>query len=154
MRKRLGLYWRSIFIGAVALGVGLLIWLAPVPPTLAAAPAERLFRIQASRFAYSPAVLRVNPGDQVTLELAANDVAHGLEIDGYGLETVAEPGQTARLTFVADRAGTFRFRCTVTCGNMHPFMVGKIQVGNNELLWRASGLAVLALAAGAWRRRK
>jgi heme/copper-type cytochrome/quinol oxidase subunit 2 len=120
----------------------------------AEAPVERTFRIQASRFAYSPAVITANPGDRVTIELEAMDVVHGLSIDGYGLETSADPGQIARLSFIADRQGSFRWRCTVTCGNMHPFMIGKLQVGQNERLWRAAALAGLALMAGVWTVRK
>jgi heme/copper-type cytochrome/quinol oxidase subunit 2 len=123
-------------------------------PVQATMPVERTFRIQASRFEYSPAILSANPGDRVTIELAATDVVHGLSIDGYNLETSADPGQTARLTFVADRQGSFRFRCTVTCGNMHPFMIGKLQVGQNDRLWRAAALLGLALLAGVWRSWK
>jgi nitrous-oxide reductase len=67
-------------------------------------------------------MLTVTPGDRVTLELTATDGVHGLSIDGYNLETSADPGQTARLIFVADRHGLFRFHYTVTYGNMHPFM--------------------------------
>jgi heme/copper-type cytochrome/quinol oxidase subunit 2 len=131
----------------------LLFALLPIP-VRATAPAERTFRIQANRFEYNPAIISVNPGDRVTIELAATDVVHGLSIDGYALETIADPGQTARLTFVADRQGSFRFRCTVTCGNMHPFMIGKLQVGQNDRLWRAAALLGLALVAGVWRSRK
>jgi heme/copper-type cytochrome/quinol oxidase subunit 2 len=120
-------------------------------PVKASRPAERAFRIDASRFEYSPAIISVNPGDRVTIELVATDVVHGLSIDGYDLETRADPAQTARLIFVADRQGSFRFRCTVTCGNMHPFMIGKLQVGQNDRLWRAAALLGLALLAGVWR---
>jgi heme/copper-type cytochrome/quinol oxidase subunit 2 len=134
-------------------GLALVILLIPVP-TQASTPIERTFHIEASRFKFSPAVLSVNPGDRVTIELSATDVVHGLSIDGYSLETTSDPGQTRRLTFVADRSGSFRFRCTVTCGNMHPFMIGKLQVGRNMLLLRAAGLAVLAVVAGVWGIRK
>jgi len=147
--SRLVVGWRWIVLA----GLALVILLIPVP-TKASTPIERTLHIEASRFKYSPAVLEVNPGDRVTIELAATDVVHGLSIDGYGLETTSDPGQTARLTFVADRPGSFRFRCTVTCGNMHPFMIGKLQVGQNTLLLRAVGLAVLALIAGVWGIRK
>jgi hypothetical protein len=34
---------------------------------------------------------------------------------------------------------------------MHPFMIGKLKVGQNMLLWRAVALSGLALVAGAWR---
>lgn len=129
--------------------VGLAIVFVPVPHG-SAAPVERTYRIEASRFAYAPAVLTANPGDRVTLELTATDVVHGLSLDGYNLEVSADPGQTARLTFVADRQGSFRFRCTVTCGNLHPFMIGKIEVGQNPLLWRGIALMGLAVIAGMW----
>jgi hypothetical protein len=39
----------------------------------------------------------------------------------------------------------------VTCGNLHPFMIGKLQVGQNSLLWRGAALAALVLIAGLWR---
>lgn len=141
--KTLWPVWRW---GILAL-LTLLILFLPVPGN-AAEPVERTFQIEASQFTYSPAVFSVNPGDRVTIELMATDVVHGLSIDGYKLETTSDPGQTARLTFVADRRGIFRFRCTVTCGNLHPFMIGKLQVGQNELLWRGALLAGLALIAG------
>lgn len=139
--------WAGLAVLAV------LILFLPISGT-EAAPVERTFRIQASQFAYSPAVLSVNPGDHVTIELLAMDVVHGLSVDGYNLEATADPGQTARLTFVADRQGSFRFRCTVTCGSLHPFMIGKLQVGRNDLLWRGALLAGLALIAGLWWLRK
>jgi heme/copper-type cytochrome/quinol oxidase subunit 2 len=131
-------------------GLALLTLLLPFP-VKATPPMERTFRIQASRFAYRPAVLYANPGDRVTIELVARDVAHGLSIDGYALAVTAEPGQTAQLTFLASQEGSFRLRCTVTCGNMHPFMVGKLQVGRNGLFWRAAVWMVLVLAGVTWR---
>jgi len=141
--------WRWIVLA----GLALVILLIPVP-TKASTPIERTFHIEASRFRYNPAVLTVNPGDRVTIELTATDAVHGVSIDGYNLETTSDPGQTARLTFVADRQGSFRFRCTVTCGNMHPFMIGKLQVGQNTLLIRAAGLALLAIIASVWGFRR
>jgi heme/copper-type cytochrome/quinol oxidase subunit 2 len=134
-------------------GLALAVVLIPFPAN-AAAPTDKTFHILASQFEYNPAILSVNPGDRVTIELAATDVVHGLSIDGYNLAITSDPGQTARLSFVADRQGSFRFRCTVTCGNLHPFMIGKLKVGQNMLLWRAVALSGLALVAGAWRLRK
>jgi heme/copper-type cytochrome/quinol oxidase subunit 2 len=147
--KNLSRWWQW----AVLLVLGLAVLIVPLPAG-AAAPIQRTFQIDAKRFEYNPAILKVNPGDQVTIELVATDVVHGLAIDGYNLEATADPGKTARLTFVADQQGTFRFRCTVTCGNMHPFMAGKLEVGQNSLLWRAMALTGMALAAGVWKGRK
>jgi heme/copper-type cytochrome/quinol oxidase subunit 2 len=56
-------------------------------------------------------------------------------------------------SFIAEKSGVFRFRCAVACGNLHPFMIGKLQVGPNLLLYRAILLAFLAIIAGAgWLR--
>ncbi len=106
---------------------------------------ERYFEIDANSFAYSPAVLKVNPGDDVTITLTSTDVVHGLYVDGYDLNLIADPGQSATLTFKADRSGTFRLRCSITCGALHPFMLGKLQVGSNTLYWRGIGLSLVAL---------
>jgi len=119
-------------------------------PIALAAPAERHFRIEASAFQYTPETIHVNPGDHVTIDLVVTDVVHGLYIDGYDLNVTADPGQTATLSFVADRSGSFRFRCSVTCGALHPFMIGKFNVGSNDLLWRAIGLGTLAVVAAIW----
>ena len=105
-------------------------------------PVARTFRVEASQFAYSPAEISANPGDTVTIELVSTDVVHGLYVDGYGVSVKADPGQTATLTFVADKAGAFRLRCNVTCGAMHPFMVGKLTVGSNDWLYRSMALAI------------
>jgi plastocyanin len=115
----------------------------------AAGPADRTFRLEARSFEFSPSVLTVNRGDRVTLEVVALDVVHGAHIDGYGLEVTAEPGQTARLTFVADRAGAFTIRCIVPCGPLHPFMIGRLRVDPSDTLPRAMALAVLAVLVGA-----
>ena len=82
------------------------------------------------------------------LTLEATDVVHGLYLDDYGVSIVAEPGQPAMLRFVADRAGAFRFRCSISCGAMHPFMIGKLVVGPN-LVWLRAVLVTLIVAAGA-----
>jgi len=130
--------------------LGILILVLPIPAR-ARTSVEHIFKIEATRFAYIPSIIRVNPGDRLTIELTSQDVVHGLAVDGYDLEIQADPGRTARLSFTADRPGTYRLRCSVTCGSMHPFMIGKLQVGNNNLLWRGAGLALLLVLAGVWR---
>ena len=84
-------------------------------------------------------------GDTVTIQLTSTDVVHGLYVDGYGLSIEADPGQSQTLTFTATRPGSFRLRCNVTCGAMHPFMVGRLTVGTNRWLLRSIGLAALAV---------
>jgi heme/copper-type cytochrome/quinol oxidase subunit 2 len=137
MRSRLALL--LLFVAT-----GLVVAFAPLPVP-ASAPQERTFRIDARQFAYSPSELKVNAGDRVTIELVSHDVVHGLYVDGYNVSVEADPGQTATLSFVADKSGSFRFRCNVTCGAMHPFMIGKLTVGSNQWLFRSFGLSILAI---------
>jgi heme/copper-type cytochrome/quinol oxidase subunit 2 len=143
---------RSLRLGVLLALALLFISLLAPQPAQAGTPGAQTVRIEASRYRFDPGVVDVRRGARVTLELVAADVVHGLYLDGYGLAMTADPGQTARLTFVADRAGTFRFRCSVSCGAMHPFMVGKLRVGPDllgwsNLLWAGAALASLALLA-------
>jgi len=135
---------RSRFSLLLLVMAGLVVAFAPLPVQFIAHQ-ERTFRVEAHQFAYSPSELKVNPGDRVTIQLVSMDVVHGLYIDGYGISVEADPGQTATITFVADKPGSFRFRCNVTCGAMHPFMIGKFTVGTNNWLYRSMGFVLLAV---------
>jgi polyferredoxin/plastocyanin len=109
---------------------------------------DHRFVVQAGNSSFLPARLSVHPGDRVTIELASSDVVHGLRIDGYDVEVAADPGQPASLSFVADRPGTFRIRCSITCGPLHPFMVAELAVGYDVSFARTAGIVALAAAAG------
>jgi heme/copper-type cytochrome/quinol oxidase subunit 2 len=135
---------RSRFILLLLVMAGLAVAFAPLPVP-ASPPQARTFQIDARQFAYSPSELKVNPGDTVTIQLISTDVVHGLYVDGYDISIEADPGQTKTLTFVADKSGSFRFRCSVTCGAMHPFMIGKLTVGANNWLYRSLGFSILAI---------
>lgn len=127
-------------------GLALLILFSPLPQS-APDPQDRLIRIEASSFQFTPGEIQINPGDRVIVELVSTDVVHGFSLDGYDFELTADPGQTATGIFTADKAGVFRFRCSVACGNLHPFMIGKLQVGPNLLLVRGIILGLLAIFA-------
>jgi heme/copper-type cytochrome/quinol oxidase subunit 2 len=124
--------------------VGLVVAFAPLPVRYIT-PQARTLRIEAGQFAYSPSEINVNPGDTVTIRLVSTDVVHGLYIDDYDISIEADPGQTKTLTFAADKPGSFRFRCNVTCGAMHPFMIGKLTVGTNNWLYRSIGFVLLVV---------
>lgn len=115
-------------------------------PGLVRSIGEREVHVRARQYEYSPGVLHVSRGDRVTLVLEAEDVTHGLYLDGYDVDLVAVPGRTSRATFVADRPGKFRLRCSKVCGTLHPFMLGELVVTPNAPFWRAIGLALLAAA--------
>lgn len=120
---------------------------APLPLT-AAPPAARAVDVAAYGFGFTPARIRVNRGDTVTLTLRSTDVAHGLYLDGYGVSITSIPGVSQHITFTADQPGTYRFRCSVSCGTMHPFMIGQLEVAPNSPWLRGAALTV-AVTLGA-----
>lgn len=135
---------RSHLLLLLFIMTGLVVAFAPLSVS-SITPQERIFQIDARQFAYSPAELKVNAGDKVIIQLVSTDVVHGLYVDGYDVSVEADPGQTKTLTFTANKPGSFRFRCNVTCGAMHPFMIGKLTVGTNNWLLRSIGFAALTV---------
>ncbi len=125
----------------------------------------RRFDIRASQYAYAPYRLVVNQGDEVHLRLASRDVVHGFFMEGHDLEAIIFPGRLLfnvrdssregivyvpreEVSFKADRFGKFRYRCSVTCGPLHPFMQGELIVRPNYPLWGGLGGAAGILIAG------
>ncbi len=136
----------SDYRAQVAAVTGLLALLALIMPAplTSAAPQERPIRVNARMFAFEPGRLRVNRGDTVVLTVESEDVVHGLYVDGYGVNVQVEPGQSAQVRFVADRPGKFKFRCSISCGNLHPFMIGELVVEPNVPFWRAVAALLIA----------
>lgn len=135
-----------------------------------AAPQERMITITAHKYAYDPPVLRVNRGDRLHIRLVAKDVTHGFYLEGYDLDAKARPDnptfwvrrpsrredykEVEEIDVVADRPGKFHYRCSVTCGYMHPFMQGELIVAPNYLYPTSLGLS-LAMGVAlllVWRR--
>ncbi|HXF52528.1 MAG TPA: hypothetical protein VNK52_00245 [Hyphomicrobiaceae bacterium] len=64
-------------------------------------------------------------GDEVTLEFVGiNGAAHPTSIAGLGLNFTVTRGQAHRVTFVAEKVGTF----AITCATHQPSMVGELIV--------------------------
>jgi cytochrome c oxidase subunit 2 len=105
-------------------------------PKPALGPAnEKIFEVRARKFSYSPHIITVNKGDTVRIRLISEDVTHGLFVDGYNVQTTAHPGQDGSIKFVADKTGRFTYRCSVTCGEFHPYMIGYLIVEPNSRFW-------------------
>lgn len=126
-------------------GLALAVLWVPVP--FSPRPVTHHVTVIAEQFAFDPPVLRVNRGDRVVVNLKAADVVHGLYLDAYGIDVRVEPGISQQVDFVADRAGKFRYRCSVACGELHPFMIGELVVSPNLPFARSVGLILVALAA-------
>lgn len=133
---------RLVVLTLLAVAAALLL---VIPSPAAANPQFRRFTVDARQFEYTPGRFEVNIGDRVALTLTASDVVHGFYLDGYRIEHRIEPGQTVTIEFVADQAGKFRYRCSVSCGPLHPFMIGELVVGPNVPFSQAVGFVLIAL---------
>jgi len=113
----------------------------------------RVIDIVAKRFEYIPHRVDVRKGERVTLRLESLDVTHGLYLDGYGIKIKARPGLIGKATFVADKTGRFSFRCSETCGEFHPYMIGHFDVSPNSrfgIFTGAVGVLFVVLLGIAW----
>lgn len=134
--------------------LGLILAIA-VPLIIRALPQEpktRVIKLVAKKYGYSPERIVVNRGDTLIIKPTSQDVTHGFYLDGYPVEFIIkqqgvafqkytwkeDDGKTqtdwdrvSEIEFTADKAGKFIFRCTQTCGNLHPFMTGEIVVRPN-----------------------
>lgn len=91
-------------------------------------PTTKSFTITATQWSFSPNTITVKQGDTVRLRVTSLDVPHGILIDGYNINKVLNPNETVMFEFVADKKGTFNFRCSVQCGAGHPTMTGRLIV--------------------------
>ena len=90
------------------IGMSLLIFFAPLPQPVQI-PKDRLIRIEASSFQFTPGEIQINPGDRVTVELVSTDVVHGFSLDGYSFELKADPGKQQRAPLSQIRQGSSVF---------------------------------------------
>ena len=124
---------------------------------------DRTFHIVCHKYAYNPPIIHVNSGDRVTIYLTSTDVTHGFYLDGYDLDASITPDEKPKLRhpslhdkfvevpeihFVASREGKFRYRCSQSCGMMHPFMIGEMVVAPNRTFSAGVGGIVGVALAG------
>ncbi len=86
------------------------------------------FNVQLSQFKFEPGTITVKKGDTVKLNLTSIDVPHGFSLPEFGASAAPQVGQTETVQFVADKTGTFTFRCSVLCGSGHATMSGTLVV--------------------------
>ena len=83
-------------------------------------PAEsvREFNINASRFAFNPAIIKVKEGDRVKIRVQNTDTIHGISIPDFNVR-----GKEF-VEFIATKKGTYTFYCGTYCGSEHSEMRG------------------------------
>ena len=88
----------------------------------------REIRMTARKYHFDPKEIRVREGERVRLLITALDRKHGIRIKEFGVKVVLEKGKETVVEFVAERAGEYKFKCSVRCGWRHGSMKGKLIV--------------------------
>jgi cytochrome c oxidase subunit II len=81
-------------------------------------------KVMAKDFEYDKKEIHVKKGDKVRLTLQSDDGGHGLTIPAFNVNIQGNK----TVEFVADKAGTFEYHCSVFCGSGHTKMTGKLIV--------------------------
>ena len=113
--------------------------------TQSAAPQVKVIEMTAKKYDYTPSEIRVKKGTRVQLKIRATDRTHGFKIALYpeGAGESGAPGlkfdpqqenwklaenEERIIEFVAERAGSYPFKCSVFCGLGHRGMKGVLIV--------------------------
>ena len=89
---------------------------------------ERVIRVTAKKFEFTPNDIELKKGEPVVLEFTSADVLMGFSLPDFKVRTDIPPGVTTRVRLTPDRVGSFEFVCDNFCGEFHEDMSGKIRV--------------------------
>jgi cytochrome c oxidase subunit II len=89
---------------------------------------ERVIKVMARKFVFTPNEIHLRKGEAVVLEFMTEDVFMGFNAPDFKVRTDIVPGRVMRLPFTPDKAGTFTFLCDVFCGDGHETMSGNLVV--------------------------
>lgn len=91
---------------------------------------ERVIKIVAQRFSYTPTEIIIKKGEAVRLEFTSLDFVHGFNVPDLKLRADLPPGKVTTIHLTADKTGTYDFICDNFCGAGHEDMGGRIIVKN------------------------
>lgn len=103
---------------------------APTEETAAAAEEPRVKKIKmyARNWNWTPDEIRVKKGTRLSIEFVSEDANHGFELKAYKIKVNLPQDKRGQVEFVADKVGTFRWRCSRPCGNGCAKMTGTLVV--------------------------
>jgi cytochrome c oxidase subunit 2 len=89
---------------------------------------ERVIKMTAKKFEYSPSEITLKKGVPTILEITALDRIHGFSCPDLNIRADLVQGKVTRVRVVPQKAGRFIFRCDIFCGDGHEDMSGTIIV--------------------------
>ncbi len=128
--------WIGVLATVVVIGVIGYLFLSGYifqPPETSPPTGElKEFAMTAKQWEFNLTRIEVNLGDTVRLKITGLDDGigdgHGFAIPDFDVNKVIRAGETVTVEFVADKTGTFTFRCSVFCGAGHNNMNGTLVV--------------------------
>ena len=93
-----------------------------------AQPSERVIKVVAKKFDYTPNIIKLKMGEAVMLELTTLDVVMGFNAPDFGVRADIIPGKVAQVRLQPKKTGQFTFFCDIFCGSGHEEMNGTIVV--------------------------
>lgn len=118
---------RRLLLAGAGAG-GLALSAAAVIAQAQAQPQERVIKVVAKKFDFTPGEIRLKKNQPVTLEFTTLDVVMGFALPDFGVRADILPGTTARVRFTPDKTGQFPFHCDIFCGSGHENMAGTVIV--------------------------
>ncbi len=74
----------------------------------------KTFTVSGSKFAFSPKEIKVKKGDKVKIIFKNSGGFHDFVLDEFSVKTAQiKDGESAEVSFTADKTGTFEFYCSV-----------------------------------------
>lgn len=84
--------------------------------------------IHAKRYEFVPAEITITAGEPVKLVFIADDVAHGMSVDGLLSDLNIDPGKPTAVVITPSKIGDFAGECSRYCGAGHERMKFVIHV--------------------------
>lgn len=94
----------------------------------------KVVEMEAYQYGWTPDTITVKQGQTLKLVITSTSevnpafTRHGLALEGYDINRILPVGETTTVEFIADKKGSFQFRCSVPCGSGHMGMVGTLEV--------------------------
>ena len=107
---------------------GLLLGAAALALAGSARSQERVVRVTARKFTFTPDDIVLKAGEPAVLEFTSEDVHMGFKCVDLGVRTDIYAGQVTRLRLVPQKPGQYGFFCDVFCGDDHELMSGTVTV--------------------------
>ena len=105
---------------------------SPEAETGAAPPEEELpvkfIKLYVQEWKWSPNEIRVPVGTKIKIEALSYDSSRRFDLKAYKLKVPLPQDELVRFEFVADKVGTFRWKCGRPCGNGCAKLTGKLIV--------------------------